>query len=132
MPDGTFERCCKMSVPQVRPLFAAACKTGNIASFRSSLQDAIAKAQAGNTGYQNEEPAVEHPDKDPSTVRGTPEQIKQMIELQDEIQRLYAEAEQKLTMGHQEFRHGMRKTANGNALSYVSVPGQRVYDGHGT
>lgn len=69
-----------------------------------------------------------------SKVRGTPEQIMEIVNLRDEITRLTAEAKQKMTRGVTEVSNGLRLSGYGNGLSLISSgrTSARVYNGHDT
>ena len=125
-----------MSCPPKRGLFATAYRSGSFTSFCTSIEERIAEAQASNAAAArvSEEDARE-PERDLSRVRGTPEQIRQVEALRDEISRLHKEAARKMLKGTHMVADGFQLRGSGNASSLIGCSGEmtdRVYEGHGT
>jgi hypothetical protein len=77
---------------------------------------------------------AEQPELDLSRVRGTPEQIKEIERIRDEIVRMHSEAETKMALAWTQYNSGSTR-ASGGRLASIARPGgvvyNRVNDGHG-
>lgn len=126
-----------MSLKDVRDLYNSACKTGQISTFHTSIIQFAQKVQqnevAAQQSAQKAKRDAEQPELDLSRVRGTPDQIRRIEALRDEIVRMNSDAEIRVAAANNQILSGMIRASGGSLSSLSQGSGYytRVTDGHG-